>query len=62
MAVRLFDGEYYNDNFEELAINQHLDYLGRPFFVAQGCAAIHPSYNSIGSLYEELSDRLFDAV
>jgi hypothetical protein len=62
MAGRLFEGEYFNDNFDELAINQHLDYLGRPLFVAQGCVAIHPSYNSIGPFYEELSDRLFDAV
>ena len=55
-------GRYFDDGFDEVALNQALDNDGRRILFDTACVAIHPSYNSIGSVYRDLSDEFFRFV
>ena len=52
-------GKYFNDGFEEVALNQYLDLKSRPLYFNQGVAAIHPSYWTDDNIYTELSDDFY---
>lgn len=56
------NGVFFTDGFDEVALNQLLDQRGRPLFFNRATAAIHPSYNTIGASYAEISDRFFGAI
>lgn len=55
-------GEYFTDGFDEVALNQYLDQRERPLFFNNSTAAIHPSYNTIGPNYAEISDHFFNSI
>lgn len=55
-------GRFFSDGFDEVALNQALDLDGRKILFDAACVAIHPSYNSIGLVYSDLSDDFFRFV
>lgn len=56
------NGVFFTDGFDEVALNQYLDQRGRPLLFNCATAAIHPSYNTIGPNYAEISDNFFGAI
>ena len=58
----LDNGVYFNDGFDEVALNQHLERSGRPLIFNGTTAAIHPSYNTIGPNYVAISDHFFGSI
>lgn len=55
-------GIYFNDGFDEVALNQYLDRRDRPLIFNDATAAVHPSYNTIGPSYAKISDDFFNNV
>lgn len=53
------NGEYFNDGFEEVGLNQFLDRRSRPLYFNHGVAAIHPSYWTANGSYAALSDSFY---
>lgn len=55
----IINGEYFNDGFEEVALNQYLDRRSRPLYFNHGVASIHPSYWTADNMYTALSDDFY---
>jgi hypothetical protein len=62
VVIGINKGEFFNDGFDEVALNQYLNLSGRNVYFNAGVAAIHPSYNTIGYQYESISDQFFATI
>lgn len=54
--------EYIFDGFDEVALNQHLREMNKLIAFNLDVAAIHPSYNTIGMIYDEICNKFLTSV
>lgn len=58
LSIRL--KRLFSDGFDEVGLNQYMTLKKKNVIFDLNCAAIHPSYNSVGISYEEISDSFFE--
>jgi hypothetical protein len=57
-----FDTSDFHDGFDEVAINKYRIRTGGHMIIIDKSFAVHPSYNSIGNLYKDISDAFFNEI
>lgn len=62
LALKVKKGELIFDGYDELALNELLNEKDRRIGFIGDSLAIHPSYNSIGESFEEISKRFFEGI
>jgi hypothetical protein len=55
-------GDLFFDGYDEIALNGLLNERGRKIGFIAGALAIHPSYNSIGVEFEDISQNFFERI
>lgn len=55
-------GKYIMDGFDEVGLNQYVSDIGKKFTCNLNSVAVHPSYNTIGTCYSQISDKFFEKI
>lgn len=55
-------GKYVMDGFDEVGLNQYINDTNKKLTYNTNSVAIHPSYNTIGSCYKDISDKFYENI
>jgi hypothetical protein len=55
-------GQYTMDGFDEVGLNQYIKDTNKNYICNLNSVAVHPSYNTIGSVYETISNKFYENI